>query len=731
MKRKGIVFGICCFIVSAALWGADEQSTKRFGIFIGANNGGRDRTMLRYAVSDARAVSRVFADMGGISGEDNILLTEPGIGEINSHIAALNRRVRDSKDAYKRTEIIFYYSGHSDEDGLLLNRETYSYRDLRERINEIPSDMRIVILDSCSSGAFTRLKGGVKTQPFLIDDSVSAEGYAFLTSSSATEASQESDIIEGSYFTHSLVAGLRGAADTIGDGRVTLNEAYRFAYTETLAKTETSLYGVQHPSYDMQVSGTGDVVLTDIKETSSSMIIDTEITGRISIRDSSDFLIAEITKVTVKPMELGLEPGLYKVTLQRGDNYYRTEVMLLKDRRTEVRFSDFALISAAVATARGGDASAENDETGDPKYLLVPVNFQLVPSVGYGNVPHEATNNFLIGVLVADGYNLNGVGAATIGLRNRGTVSGVQASGIYNIAVKDMSGVQGSGVFNMAGGDFLGVQGTGAFNIVQGNMQGAQGAGLFNISGASARGAQGSGLFNWTNGDMRGAQGAGLFNFVQGDMRGVQAGPVNIAGGEGGGGLQLGLVNISRNENVVPVGLVNIIKGGIFNPSVSIDDMSFMNLNLKSGSKHFYTLLSVGVQGIDTDGVSFSIAEDGQKDHFVWRAGVGFEIPIGPVFLDIDVLNGTIVETNLLGKSGWDDDDDDSLWRRTTMITQARVSAGFKVFKHLGAYVGISYDYLWRKGPFAADPSSRLFSSFDWSTDRHIHRLGAFAGIQF
>jgi hypothetical protein len=65
---------------------------------------------------------------------------------------------------------------------------------------------------------------GVKTQPFLFGDSISAEGYAFLISSSATEASRESDSTANSYFTHSLVTGLRGAADTVGDGRVTLNK---------------------------------------------------------------------------------------------------------------------------------------------------------------------------------------------------------------------------------------------------------------------------------------------------------------------------------------------------------------------------------------------------------------------------------------------------------------------------------------------------------------------------
>ena len=44
------------------------------------------------------------------------------------------------------------------------------------------------------------------------------------------EAAQESDRICASYFTHYLVSGFRGAADLSGDGKVTLNEAYQFAF---------------------------------------------------------------------------------------------------------------------------------------------------------------------------------------------------------------------------------------------------------------------------------------------------------------------------------------------------------------------------------------------------------------------------------------------------------------------------------------------------------------------
>jgi uncharacterized caspase-like protein len=59
-------------------------------------------------------------------------------------------------------------------------------------------------------------------------------GYAFLTSSSPDEVAQESDHIGASFFTHYLVSGLRGAADVTGEGKVTLNEAYQFAFNETL-----------------------------------------------------------------------------------------------------------------------------------------------------------------------------------------------------------------------------------------------------------------------------------------------------------------------------------------------------------------------------------------------------------------------------------------------------------------------------------------------------------------
>jgi hypothetical protein len=811
---------LCGGVIAAGLFaapagGPGEQTARRFGLFIGSNDGGRGRVMLRYAVSDARAVSRVFGEMGGIAGEDNILLLEPNLREISRQISDLAFRIEAAKQTHKRTELVFYYSGHSDEEGLLLGRERYRYAALRETINRLPSDMRIVILDSCSSGSFTRAKGGTKTQPFLIDSSLSAEGYAFLTSSSATEASQESDAIESSYFTHSLVAGLRGAADTVGDRRVTLNEVYHFAYVETLAKTETSVYGAQHPSYDMQISGTGDVVLTDIREISASLLIDEEIVGRLSIRDSSDYLIAEITKVSRKPMELGLEPGLYRITLQRGDNFYRAEVFLAGDSQTPVTQDDFRLISAAPGTARGetsggtddswadeirraaeAHAPAEdgsgvsNSSAGDDRVNVL--NLQLVPGRNLLNGA-GGTDIFLLGLFTGSGHNLQGIGAAFIGLTNTGYAHGIQASGIFNTA-GDVQGIQASGIFNTAGSvqgiqgamifsnagdvqgiqgamvftnagdvqglqgsmvsniarDIRGIQGAMASNIAGGNVVGIQGAMASNITRGNVLGIQGAMASNITGGDVVGLQGSLVSNIAGGNVWGIQAGLVNIVkGGTGEGAvadgvtrkpvtIQAGLVNVSRNENTVPFGLVNVVKNGILHPAVYYDSANFMNFGFRSGSKYFYSLFSFGTQRITTT-----------DNLYVSRLGFGFEVPLGKAFVDLDVSSGTILNPDTLGEAfrisrpqenGGDDNHEQ--WKRyrqereqiyrasSSVLAEVRLSGGYKFFEHLGVFAGVSYTYLYRRTGASPNPDA-AWLGYRWDGGENIHRIGVFAGLQF
>ena len=294
---------------------------QRYTLIVGANFGGADRPVLKYGVSDAERFARVMVDLGGVSPEHNTILKQPKLRDLIDGLDQLTRRVADAArlagPGAARTEVIVYYSGHADEKGLLLGEDRFSYVSLRDRLDQIPADVRIAVLDACASGAFTRIKGGRARPPFLVDQSASMRGHAFLTSSAANEVAQESDRIRASYFTHYLVSGLRGAADLSGDGRITLNEAYHFAFSETLGRTVDSRGGAQHPSYDINMSGTGDVVMTDVRQLSATLVLGKEVEGRFFVRNAAQELIVEVYKPYGRTVSLGVEPGAYEVRVEQ------------------------------------------------------------------------------------------------------------------------------------------------------------------------------------------------------------------------------------------------------------------------------------------------------------------------------------------------------------------------------------------------------------------------------
>ena len=300
--------------------GSTATRLQRYTLIVGANFGGADRPVLKYGVSDAERFARVMVDLGGVSPEHNTILKQPKLRDLLDGLDLLTRRVTDASrlagPGAARTEVIVYYSGHADEKGLLLGEDRYSYVSLRDRLDQIPADVRIAVLDACASGAFTRIKGGRARPPFLVDQSASMRGHAFLTSSAATEVAQESDRIRASYFTHYLVSGLRGAADLSGDGRITLNEAYQFAFSETLGRTVDSKGGAQHPSYDINMSGTGDVVMTDVRQLSATLVLGEEVEGRFFVRNAAQELIVEVYKPYGRTVALGVEPGAYEVRVE-------------------------------------------------------------------------------------------------------------------------------------------------------------------------------------------------------------------------------------------------------------------------------------------------------------------------------------------------------------------------------------------------------------------------------
>ena len=253
----------------------------------------------------------------------------------------------------RRCEFVLYYSGHSDDEGLLLGKDRLDYSELRSSIEKVPAAVRVAILDSCSSGSLTRAKGGVAKPAFLYDSSSVQEGHAYITSSSADEAAQESDRIGGSFFTHYLVSALRGAADSRGEGRVTLNEAYAYSFREKLASTENTQYGPQHPGYEISLTGSGDLVVTDLRSSKAGLSLSEELSGSIYVRDVRGNLAVELDKAEGDRMELGLPPGKYTVAMVEGDARSQAEVLVAVGSKPTLRAADFRRVAVDPTGARG------------------------------------------------------------------------------------------------------------------------------------------------------------------------------------------------------------------------------------------------------------------------------------------------------------------------------------------------------------------------------------------
>lgn len=352
---------LCLFlvlIISSIVFASENNeslSVERYALYVAANNGGAERDILKYAASDAKKLMEAMQEIGGINQDNSVILVEPKITDVENALQSFATTINQKKSNARRTEFIFYYSGHSDENALLLGEESYGYSQLKADINSVPSDIHVVMLDSCFSGNFIRAKGGSRQKSFLVDDSSVVSGHAYLSSSSESEASQESDLIQSSYFTHALITGLRGAADSSGDNKVSLNELYHYAFNETLSQTEQSTIGTQHPSFDITLVGSGDLILSDISTAESILALNSDLLGTVYIRnEKTGQLISEVKKSSANVIPLALEAGTYNITLIQSEQTLGASVKLKAGKSVYLSAKKFKKIDTKDGRARGG-----------------------------------------------------------------------------------------------------------------------------------------------------------------------------------------------------------------------------------------------------------------------------------------------------------------------------------------------------------------------------------------
>lgn len=294
---------------------------RRFALFVGNNEGGEGTRALLYAADDARRMHEVMLRLGGTAPADAMLLVNDSADDVLTALGELERRAKDARLRGERTTLFFYYSGHAKDGALRLGASKLPMESVKARLAQGPTDMRVAVFDACRSGSLTRTKGVRKAPAFEVetDATRAAKGLVILTSSASDEDSQESDAIGASYFSYHLASGLLGSADQNADGRVSLAEAYAWAYERTVASTADSAAGPQHPTFSFDLAGNGDLVLTDVQQRREGLRIPASApAGTYFLIDRRGVVVAELAKAERERL-IALAPGSYTVKRRLPD----------------------------------------------------------------------------------------------------------------------------------------------------------------------------------------------------------------------------------------------------------------------------------------------------------------------------------------------------------------------------------------------------------------------------
>ncbi len=219
---------------------------------------------------------------------------------------------------------------------------------------------------------------------------------------------------------------------------------------------------------------------------------------------------------------------------------------------------------------------------------------------GVGNINDSVVNGFqAAGVFNITKGNVNGFQAAANLNVNHGNFNGAQLNGMLNVNTGNFDGIQIAGFGNINKGNVKGVQISCCLNSNYGYAEGVQIAGLMNnnLSMPDKKEidlVQISGLINQNNSPAKGSQITSILNVSTDTLKGVQIGLINI--GTYVDGAQIGLINITAKDStdVVPIGLLNFVKGGLFEFEVGATDLIYANINFKMGVEKFYTIFKIG-----------------------------------------------------------------------------------------------------------------------------------------
>lgn len=351
---RGLLSFVVALVLSLAMETLASAEPVRLLVAVGHRSGLAGEAPLKHATRDATRVRDLFVKLGGVRPEHAVLLEEPSQAQL---FAALERTGSLAK-ARRREDVslVFYFSGHGDREALHLGSERVALRDLDVKLASITAGLRIIVTDACRT-VDVRGKGVTADAPFAItvEGRETAVGVVRVHASTDGEIAQESDELGGAIFTHYWLTALSGAADVNADGRVTFEEAYGYAYGQTLFRSVRGSGVVQRPDVQSELVLGAPLVLTVTAGASGIRVPKAADVFYVVYAVGSRTVAGELWSSPDRVVALAVPPGRYVVQRRVGGRSAAMQLDLGRDEQRSLSASDFQDVPQEVLARKGGE----------------------------------------------------------------------------------------------------------------------------------------------------------------------------------------------------------------------------------------------------------------------------------------------------------------------------------------------------------------------------------------
>lgn len=347
---------VMCVVLGVLVVSQQARATERIAIAVGNNLGLVDDEPLRYAEQDAEQMRDLLVDLGGVDAERAYLLKGADSARLHAVLIEVSGRVAEIAREGKQSTVLFYFAGHGDAETLHMGRSSLARSQLLAWLAALSTNLRVVVLDTCSLPS-SRSRGVRRADAFDVSvDETTAKGTVLLVSTRAGEPAQESDRLQGAVFTHYLLSGLRGAADHDGDGRVTLAEVYSYSYRRTVARSASGALALQHPTFDLQLQGAGDVILSEPRRSDAALLLPPRQDAMYLVYGlPSGTVLAEVSSHMDQALRLAVPPGRLLVQRRQGSAFAVVEVFAAQGKTQRVDDEAFQSVPYEEVALRGGN----------------------------------------------------------------------------------------------------------------------------------------------------------------------------------------------------------------------------------------------------------------------------------------------------------------------------------------------------------------------------------------